>query len=55
MIHDVLLMNVLENIGPYRRVQICLHVLKYEIDVAVIVRLEHILELHYVLVLLHLL
>jgi len=42
LVHDVLLVRLLENVGADHRVQVRLHVLKYEVDVLVVVRLEHI-------------
>ena len=55
LVHYVLLVYLLENVGPDHRMQICLHILEDQVNVAVIVRLQHILELHDVLVVAHLL
>ena len=55
LVHDVLLVDLLQDVGADDRVQVRLHVLEDQVDVAVIVRFEHVLELHDVLVVAHLL
>lgn len=36
LIHDILLVNFLQNVGPDHGVQVGLHILKYQIDVTVV-------------------
>ena len=40
--HDVLFVDVLQYVMSNRRVQICLHVLEDEVEVAIVVRLHHV-------------
>ena len=51
--HDVLLVDVLQDVGADRGVQVRLHVLKCEVKVAVVIGLEHALDGDDVLMWLH--
>lgn len=42
LVHDVLLVDVFQNVGANHDVQVDLHVLKHKINVPVIVRLEDV-------------
>ena len=44
LVHDILLMYILQDVCSDDRVQVCLHVLKDEVDVLIILRFVHILE-----------
>ena len=44
LVHDVLLVHILQDVCSDHRMQICLHVLKDEVDVLVILRFVHVLE-----------
>lgn len=44
LIHDVGLVDVLQDVCPYDCMQVCLHIIKDQVDVFVILSLEHILK-----------
>ena len=54
LVHYVLFVDLLKNIRTDHSMEVCLHVLEDEIDVAVVVCLKHILKFYDVLVLVHL-
>ena len=44
LVHDELLVDVLQDVGPDDRMQVRLHVLEHQVDVPVILRFQHILQ-----------
>jgi hypothetical protein len=44
LVHDVALVDVLEDVGAQHRVQVGLHVLEHEVDVTLILRLSDVQE-----------
>ena len=42
LVHDVLLVDLLQDVGPDHCVQVCLHVVKDKVDVLVILSLDHV-------------
>ena len=55
LVHDVLLVDLLQDVGANHRVQVRLHVLEDEIDVPVVLRLQHVQKPNDVFVVVHLL
>ena len=50
LVHNVLLMDVLEDVGTDDRVQIGVHEVEHEVDIAIIFSSDHILQPDNVLV-----
>jgi hypothetical protein len=50
LIHDVLLMNVFEDVGSDDGVEICVHEIEHQVDVAVIFGADDVLQANDVLV-----
>ena len=42
LVHDVRLVDLFQDVRPNHRMQVCLHVLEHQVDVAVILRLQHV-------------
>lgn len=54
LIHDVLLVDLLKYVCPDDCMEVCLHVLKNKIDITVVIGTQNVVQLHYVLMLIHL-
>ncbi len=50
LVHDELLVYRLQNIRPDNRVQICLHVLEYQVYILIVLCLYHVQQPDYILV-----
>ncbi len=44
LVHDILLVDLLQNVCPDDSMQVCLHVVEHQVDIPVILGLHHIQE-----------
>lgn len=44
LVDDVLLMNILENVSSYNRVEVCVHEVKHQVDVPIVLSPNHVLK-----------